>query len=253
MFKKCIIIILIIISVLFIFLSKDYWTDQKPDNYWLYNTVTPEQYDLSSNAGYEYTKQDSMTIKQFVLASLSILSNSKKLEDFQNDPVFYIEWHVPKLSLHPVLSAMFIYTHVIRKPVDDTRGLFEYYSSYLHRNDENSLWNLAQIRVYVENTFSFMPQDFQDLGLTLKRKYYLRDLPREEQLKYNYSVPISDDFSDSKIYNLIAPTSYAFYEFETVRNEHTLKATFVVSMKKELENKASGLPLSWHTLYITRE
>lgn len=227
--------------------------DEKPDNYWLYNTVTPEQYDLSSNAGYEYTKQDSMTIKQFVLANLSILSNSKKLEDFQNDPVFYIEWHVPKLSLHPVLSAMFIYTHVIRKPVDDKRGLFEYYSSYLHRNDENSLWDLAQIRVYVENTFSFMPQDFQDLGLTLKRKYYLRDLPREEQLKYNYSVPISDDFSDSKIYNLIAPTSYAFYEFEMVRNGHTLKATFVVSMKKEFDNKESGLPLSWHTLYITRE
>ena len=253
MFKKCIIFILIIISFLLIFLSNNYWTDQKPYTYWLYNTVTPEQYDLANNVGYEYTKQDNETIKQFISENINLLSNLKRLEDFEEDSLFYVQRNVPKETDVPVTSATLHYTYVIKKPNNAERGIFAYYYSYLFRNDEKSLWNKVWIYVDMENIFSFTPKDFQDVGLNFKRKYYLQDLPREEQIKYDLTLTVFDDMTDQKVYDHIAPTNYAFYVFETVRNGHKLKATFVVSMKKEFENKASGLPLSWHTLYITRE
>ena len=101
MFKKCIIFILIIISFLLIFLSNNYWTDQKPYTYWLYNTVTPEQYDLANNVGYEYTKQDNETIKQFISENINLLSNLKRLEDFEEDSLFYV--------LHEVSPANHIF------------------------------------------------------------------------------------------------------------------------------------------------
>lgn len=227
---------------------------EKSYDYWLYNTVTTENYDLVHNTkGYHYTAKDNETIKQFISENVNLLSNLKRLEDFEEDPLFYVIRNVPKEPGVPITSARLYYTYVIKKPTNAKRGIFAYYYSYLFRNDEKSLWNNVWIYVDMENIFSFTSKDFQDLGLIFKRKYYLHDLSREEQIKYDLTLTVFDNMSDQKVYEHIAPINYAFYEFETIKNSHTLKATFVVSMKKEFENKDSGLPLAWHTLFITRE
>ena len=217
------------------------------------------QYDDFNDLGihYQYTTRDMEALKWFIKSNMAVLAEPDALEELDADPRIYIKLHVPKLSFDPITFGTISFTYVVSNPTATKRGMYTTYKSHIEKTNQTKYWNQAHIgtlrasNVEFYDMAKFKPEDFQELGLQFVRKYKLIELPRSEQEKhYDDFVPQQAD--DRKIYSLVSPLNFAFYEFETVQNRHKLKLTFVVSRKRELENAESGLPLAWHKLYIER-
>ena len=211
----------------------------------------------SLGVNYPYTARDMEALKWFIKSNMAVLSDSDALEELETDPRIEVQLHVPKLSFDPITFGSIDFTYIAKSPTVEKKGLCATYISMIYREAGTKAWNRANIwvsrasNVEFYDMAKFKPEDFQELGLQFVRKYKLIELPRSEQEKhYDNFVPQQAD--DRKIYSLVSPLNFAFYEFETVQNRHKLKLTFVVSRKRELENAESGLPLAWHKLYIER-
>ena len=207
--------------------------------------------------GYQYTARDMEALKWFIKSNMAVLADSDALEELETDSRIEVQLHVPKLSFEPITFGTIDFTYVVRLPATEKKGLYATYLGFIYKTDGSKDWSRANIEalrsdgVEFYDMAKFKPEDFQELGLQFVRKYKLIELPRSEQEKhYDDFVPQQAD--DRKIYSLVSPLNFAFYEFETVQNRHKLKLTFVVSRKRELENAESGLPLAWHKLYIER-
>ena len=220
------------------------------------NSQFVDFYDLGNR--YQYTFQDMAAVKWFVRQNMDILSGLSAPENLESDPRVEVDWSVPKLSSKPVVSVFLDFTYIAKYPKNGDKGIRASYYSYLKRVDEQHNWYRAEIdcsRVTELPFFDmaqFSAQDFQELGLSFSRKYFLKDLPRSEQAKHSDSFGPPDDVSDADVYSVISKNNFAFYEMTAHQNGQKLKLTFVVSRKRELENAESGLPLAWHKLYIER-
>ncbi|OHX10056.1 hypothetical protein BI347_22360 [Chromobacterium sphagni] len=217
-----------------------------------YGTVVNYDHFLSDGMkSKKLTPLDKENLERFIGTNLDVLSGKVSLDDVGNkDASIKVDLFVPKIPTDPVVTGT-LYTYIISRPSQATRGIVGGFSSDIDRKDGDAPWKYSNITMSnsdkVEILTNFGQADFEKLELKFVKKFLMSDL-KSETKKIDFSPYYDYRKFHSSDYNWLG---YAFYKFTTVKNSVPLTVVFAV--KEDQYSEHETYPKNWFYVYMKRE